>query len=166
MTITRDKIYFSLVKDKGIEEATPLEEVTTAELSSDVEKLERQPDPKVKMQRRESKASDNQDKELGPRPLVKTASISAFQHFNGVQIETSDTGIFAGRIYRIRAQVKAHSVHMKNIIQKYSVLSRIRAEKRSRFEMTQIYLRVVLESQQCRFLVVALILAVRSELNL
>ena len=163
--MTSEKIFVTLnVDDKKILDLIPLEEVSKAELSSDAEKQEKQLDSKLKTPKRDSKPSV--DPEQGTvsnrRPLLRTKTLSAFQHFNCVQIETNDTGVLGGRIYRFKAETKAQSVQMVKTLQKYSALCRIRAEKRGRFEMTQVYLRVLIETQQFRFLAVALILAVRS----
>ena len=116
MIITREKIFFTMIDGDEIVDMIPLEEVMKVELSSKVERFDTQPSANLKIGRRESKQTTVRS------PLLRTSTISAFQHFNEVQIETFDDGELCGRIYRIQAETKAHSVHMVKTLQKYSEL--------------------------------------------
>ena len=166
MAVTSEEILFKKNRESSeIMDKIPLDQVEKAELSAEVEKFN-MPDNKtqltVKNQRRDSNALANQDKDSGSsfKTLARAATISSFQHFHGVQIVTRADGELCGRIYHIQAKHKAHSYDIVKTLQKYSERARARAERRGRFEMSQIYLREVLDHQYFRALVVFLILAV------
>jgi len=166
MTVTTDEIFFTkLGESTKSTHNIPLDQIEKAELCSENEKLSTT-DSKmnfgVNYQRRDSKASSNQDKDKSPKPreLSRTGTISSFQHFHGVRIITKTDGELCGRIYDIHAVSKAHSFDIVKTLQKYSERAKARAEHRGRFEMSQIYLREVLDHQYFRAFVVFLILAV------